>query len=192
MTKKFSDAELSTLLSQFNDRNNLAFCKVYEMIYDELFYFTSSVYKDTEVVASDVLHDILIKLWESKSVKFNTLLSLKGYMYISVKNKFRDYISHRKTKDKFSSAMRLTEDYFVSQIAESETLSIVAEAVQALPAECAKVFRMFIDGWEVKEIAESLNKSQSTVYAQKQEAITILKKKFSKDKLLLIMMFINP
>ncbi|MEG0499621.1 MAG: sigma-70 family RNA polymerase sigma factor [Rikenellaceae bacterium] len=152
MAKKISETDLSFLLSRFNDRDNSAFCKIYEIIYDELFYFT----------------------------------------YISVKNKFRDYISHRKCKDKFHDAMRLTDDYFISQIAESETLSIITEAVKALPAECAKVFRMFIDGWEVKDIATSLNKSQSTVYAQKQEAITILKKKFPKDKLLLIMMLVNP
>lgn len=192
MTRKISDTELSLLLSHFNDRDNSAFCEVYEIIYGELFYFTSSVYRDTEIVASDVLHDIFIKLWESKSVKFNTLLSIKGYMYISVKNKFRDYISHRKTKDKFTSTLRVTDDYFVSQIAESETLSIVNEAVEALPAECAKVFRMFIDGWEVKDIAKSLNKSQSTVYAQKQEAINILRRKFPKDKMLLIMLLLNP
>lgn len=192
MLKKLSDKELSSLLLRFNNRDNSAFCEVYEIVYDELFYFTSSVYKDTEVVASDVIHDIFIKLWEARGVKFNSLLSIKGYIYISVKNKFRDYISHRKCKDKFNNAMRLTDDYFVSQIAESETLTIMAEAERCLPTECAKVFRMYIEGWDVKEIAEKLNKSQSTVYAQKTEAITILKKKISKDKFLLIIMLMNP
>lgn len=192
MQRKLSDKELSSLLLRFNNRENSAFCEIYDIIYDELFYFTSSVYKDTEVVASDVIHDIFIKLWEARSVKFNSLLSIKGYIYISVKNKFRDYISHRKCKDKFNSAMRLTDDYFVSQIAESETLTIITEAERCLPAECAKVFRMYLDGWDVKEIALKLNKSQSTVYAQKAEAITILKKKLSKDKFLIIIMLLNP
>lgn len=192
MVRKMDESELSSLLLKFNDRDNGAFCAVYEIIYDELFYFTRSIYIETEIVASDVIHDIFIKLWESRSVKFSSILSIKGYIYIAVKNRFRDYISHRKCKDKFRDSLKLQDDYFVSQIAESETLSIISEVVEILPAECARVFKLFIDGWEVKDIAKKLNKSQSTVYAQKQEAIAILKRKITSDKLLTIMMLMKP
>lgn len=191
MAKKLSDTEIASLLLRFNNRDNLAFCKVYEIVYDELFHFTSSIYKDTEIVASDVIHDIFIKLWESRSVKFDNILSLKGYIYISIKNKFRDYISHCKIKDKFKNNIRHNDDFLLSQIVESETLSIISEAINILPKECAKVFKLFIDGWNVKDIAIKLKKSQSTVYAQKQEAINILKNKLSKDKFLLIMTIIS-
>lgn len=192
MIVNLSETESSALLLKFNDRDNLAFCEVYEIIYDELFYFTKSIYSNTEIVASDVIHDIFIKLWESKNAKFDSLLSIKGYAYIAVKNKFRDYISHQHIKDKFRNNMKLQDDYLVSQIAESETLSIITEAIGILPTECAKVFKLYIDGWEVKDIAKELNKSQSTVYAQKQEAISILKRKLYKDNMLIIMLLLKP
>lgn len=192
MKNNISDKELESLLLNFNNRENLAFSKVYEIIYDELFYFTSNVYRDTEVVASDVIHDIFIKLWENRNVKFSSIVNIKGYIYISVRNKFRDYISHAKIKDKFSHSLKMQDDYMVSQIVESETLSLITDVFKVLPSECAKVFKLFVDGWDAKEIAVKLNKSQSTIYAQKQEAIAIIKRKFSRDKLLFIMILMNP
>lgn len=179
MVTKIGDKELKHLLLNFNSRENSAFCTVYELIYDELFYFTRNIYRDTEIVASDVIHDVFVKLWESRNVKFDTITSIKGYIYVVIRNKFKDYISHNKSKGKFNNSMKLQDDYLVSQIVESETLSIVSEAVKMLPKECAAVFKLFIEGWEVKDIALKLNKAQSTVYAQKQEAISILKRKLT-------------
>lgn len=179
MVVKISDKELDALLLKFNSRENNAFCTIYELIYDELFHFTRNIYRDTEIAASDVIHDVFIKLWESRNVKFDTISSIKGYIYVSIRNKFKDYISHNQCIGKFNNSLKLQDDYLISQIAESETLSIISEAVKLLPKECAEVFKLFIDGWEVKDIAQKLNKAQSTIYAQKQEAISILKQKLT-------------
>jgi RNA polymerase sigma-70 factor (ECF subfamily) len=76
-------------------------------------------------------------------------------------------------------------------IAENEILSVLSSSLDLLPTECAKVFKLCLDGWEIKEIADQLGKSESTVYKQKKEAITILRKKLSKDKLFFLILLIS-
>lgn len=179
------------LLEKFNRRDSKAYSDVYLLFYDPLFLFTNRMYQGTEVDANDVIHDIFINIWERKDLKFNSFDHIKGYIYLSVRNKFKAYISHRKHVDKFATATAVDEEQSVSYMIESETISILNSAIGILPTECAKVLKLFIDGWEIKDIAEKLGKSQSTVYNQKNEAISILKKKFSSNKMFLIISLLS-
>lgn len=167
----------SALLKKFNNRDNNAFGEIYTLLYNELYHFTSRLYRNTEIVAGDVMHDTFVYIWEHSTQRFDGIENLKAYLYISIKNRFRNYLVHQKSVDKFQCETK----NFVSDVVESETLSIINQAINLLPSECAKVFRLHIDGWQVKDIAEKLGKSESTVYAQKQEAISILKKKLPKN-----------
>lgn len=161
------------LLKRFNNRDNMAFGEVYTQLYDELYHFTARLYRETEIAAGDIIHDTFVYVWEHSTQRFEGINNLKAYLYISIKNRFRNYIVHQRSVEKFQYESR----DFISDVVESETLSIIHQAINALPTECARVFRLHLDGWQVKEIAEKLGKSESTVYAQKQEAISTLKKK---------------
>lgn len=183
--------ENSLLLTKFNIRDSEAYGKVYLMFYDPLYLFTTRIFQNTDAVAGDVIHDIFISIWERKDLKFNTLDHIKGYLYLSVRNKFKAYLSHRKHVDKFAQVAALDEEYSVAYIIESETIALLNDAIALLPTECAKVLRLFIEGWEIKEIADTLNKSQSTVYNQKNEAVAILKKKFSLKKMSMIISILS-
>lgn len=185
----YSEEKQALLLKRFNDRESSAFGEVYLLYANELLYFTRRIYSETDVVANDVIHDLFIKIWESDKLKFSSLSNIKGYLLVSTKNYFRDYIKHHKCIGKFNQALLNDEDAFVSQVVENETFSIISQALELLPMECARVFKLCIEGWEVKEIAEKLNKTPSTVYKQKQEAISILKEKLPKDKLFILTFF---
>ncbi len=76
-------------------------------------------------------------------------------------------------------------DYYMIQIAESEVYSWVSEAINLLPSDCAESFRMFIEGYDIKEIAKKLDKPLSTIYSQRTKAISIIKNSNYKDKLFL-------
>lgn len=166
----------TTLLKRFNNRDNTAFGEVYILLYNELHHFTSRLYRETEIAAGDVIHDTFVYIWEHSTQRFEGIENLKAYLFTSIKNRFRNYIVHQKSVEKF----QYENSDFISDVVESETLSIINQAINLLPQECAKVFRLHIDGWQVKDIAEKLGKSESTVYAQKQEAISMLKKKLPK------------
>lgn len=179
------------LLKEFNNRDDIAFGEVYHRFYNDLFHLAAGLYKNSHTDPSDVIQDVFVKLWESSTPKFDNLSSVKGYLYITIKNRFKNHLDHQKSVDKYSNNLKCDRDNFISQIAETETLSILNQAIDILPAECAKVFRLYIEGWDISEIAEKLNKSESTVYAQKQKSITILKQKLSKHSLLVLAQFIK-
>ena len=179
------------LLEQFNKRNSIAFSEVYNLFYNELYHFASRLYQDTEIEASDILHDIFINIWISNKIKFNTLNSIKGYIFIAVKNNFKNYITHKKCVDKYKSEIISDDNLFVVEMVESEIYSFVNQAVSLLPSDCAEIIKYHIEGWNAKEISEKMNISERSVYSKKNEAISILKQKIGKDKLLVLMMLIS-
>lgn len=179
------------LLRKFNDRDTIAFGEIYHRFYNDLHHLTSGLYKNSSVAPNDILQDVFIKLWESKTPQFESLSSIKGYLYVTIKNKFRNYLDHQKSIEKYKDNLKHDRDNFISQIAETETLSILNQAIDLLPSECAKVFRLFIEGWDVSDIAAKLNKSESTVYAQKQKSIAILKEKLSHRTFTMIVQIIK-
>lgn len=182
--------ETQQLIECFNTRENWAFEQIYLLYYDEFYYFSSKLYWDTEIASGDVVQDLFMKIWERKDLRFTSLEHLKGYMYVSIRNGYREYLSHKNVANRYIQAVKMTDDYFISQIVETETLSILSRLTELLPEECAKVFKLYLEGWEVKEIVEKLGKSSSTVYNQRQEAIRILKK-LDLSKLLSIVMSLS-
>ena len=183
---KIDNAELSLLL-RFNSRDESALAELYNLYYDELIYFTNQLFRSSTVEACDVVHDIFLKIWMSENLKFKTLKNIKAYIYVSIKNNFYDYISHNKCVDKFAKISKSDPNNFVSEIMESETLSIISQIDEFLPEDTCKMFKMIIDGWNVKDISTSLGYSKSHVYAKRDDAIKILKDKLYKNSLFLVL-----
>lgn len=183
--------DYTLLVDRFNNRDNSAFEQVYRLLYNELYHFTMKICHDTPIIPNDIIHDIFIKIWEMKERKFANINNLKAYIFIAIKNQFRNYIDHKKSIEKYNENLKIDKYNFVSEIVETETLSIINQAINVLPKECAKVFRLHLDGWQVKDIALHLGKSERTVYIQKQEAISLLKKKLNNKILLLLLLSIK-
>lgn len=185
LKKKYSE---DILLDNFNRRDASAFNDVYEMYYNELIHFARKLFYCTEVSVDDVVQDLFLTIWESKSKKFDSLLGIKAYIYVCIKNKLKNFITHNKYVDTYNKRM-VSDNAFVTNVAESEMLSVISQAIDLLPEECSRVFQLHLDGWDVKDIAEKLNKSESTVYKQKHRAIDILKgKMYSQLSLILTLM----
>lgn len=181
ISHKLNEDEQTLLLIRFNNRDELALGEVYDIFYRELQYFARQLYRETNVQAADVVHDIFIKIWESRKIQFKKLDNIKAYIYISLKNGFSDWLSHNKCVNKYNNSIINNKDCFVTEMVESETMSIISSALNILPKDVAAVFKLIVDGWEVKDIAEELNISQSSVYAKKKEGINILKQKLPRN-----------
>lgn len=111
----------------------------------------------------------------------------KQKLRCKLKNSFKNYVRHQKYIDKYRNDILYNSDYFVVEIVESEVYSLVNHAINLLPSDCANILKLYIDGWDIKDISTFLNKSQRVVYNCKNEAIRILKEKMSCDKLLIFM-----
>ncbi len=175
----------------FNKRDRNAFGDIYDMVYNELFLFTNSLYSATTIDPKDIIQDAFVKLWDRDGLVFKSVSEIKSYLYVSIKNSYKVHYNHQKVTDKAHHEISKDEDYYIVQAAKAEVYSFIGKALNMLPAECAKIFKLFLDGYSVKEIADITGKRESTVYNQKNEAISILRKKLSKDKLMLIMIILG-
>ncbi len=175
------------LLNDFNGRDRYAFGKVYMLFYSELHHFAVKIHQNTEIVANDVLHDIFVNIWQNDKLVFAKLENIKAYVYISIRNQYRNYLIHKKSVDKYRHNISTDEHLFVAEIAESEVYSIINQALDLLPEDCATVFKNLLEGWSIKEIAQKLNKPERTVYSKKAEAVAILKRKLSKKHLFILL-----
>jgi RNA polymerase sigma-70 factor (ECF subfamily) len=179
------------LLKQFNDRDSRGFGEVYLSFHGDLYAFAGKLFQEVSITPDDVIQDIYMYIWEKKDIRFDSLGNIKSYLYVAIKNQYLNHLEHLKRVNEYTQQMLLDEDQFVVMIAENEILSVLSSSLDLLPKECAKVFKLCMEGWEVKEIADKLGKSESTVYKQKNEAITILRKKLSKDKFFFLMLLIS-
>ncbi len=177
-------------LEMINDRDTDEFSRLYEALYNNMYNFAFRIYGGTPVEAKDVINDIFLRTWGNKKIRFQTLESIKPYFIISIRNGYNDYIRHNNRAERYRKTI-LSEQSFAVQVAETEVFSLLSHAMSLLPEQCARVFGLWVKGWTVKEIAQHLDKADSTVYIQKQRAIDILKEKLG-DKALLIIFCVGP
>lgn len=181
-----NDGTLSTL-SKFNDRDSEAFGEIYSLLYKELYYFINSLYKNTVIQPEDIIQDLFFQIWDDKKRKFTSISHLRAFMFVVIKNGYKQHYNHQKFVDKVHHAISADDDYMIFRAAEAEIFSALPPILDMLPEECAKSLKLSLEGWEVKDIAEKLGKQPSTIYNQRKEAISILRKKLSKDMLIVIL-----
>lgn len=151
--------------------------RVFEKHYRELAYFASSILKDKEA-GEDVVQDVFVMLFE-KGFPVEEDEELKAFLYVVVRNRCLDHIKHLKIVEKYQQGNEEKEpsqDSILASIIETETLSILKREIDLLPMECAKVMRLFLFGYNSTEIAQQLGIEPSTVRAQKQRGVSLLKK----------------
>lgn len=179
----------NNLLDLFNKKDRCAIGEIYLKYHKELIIYASSLYRGTEISAEDVVHDIFVSIC-NLTTSFNTLESIKAYAYVSIKNKFKNYISHNKHKEAYTINIQNDEDYDIN-IIESELYSLANEALHLLPKLHADVIKLYIDGWKLPDIATELDKTENHVYKIKYEAIKTLKKKTNKFQLFVLLLLIG-
>ncbi|MEG0499721.1 MAG: sigma-70 family RNA polymerase sigma factor [Rikenellaceae bacterium] len=178
------DNDLQIVLDAFNKKEYCAFEQVYNLLYKDLYYYASSLYKDTVVDYRDVIQDVFLDVWRDKTRKFDSILGLKTFLFVVIRNKFRMYYKHMKVVERANNIIAEDQDLFIVQAAEAEIFSIIPTALNMLPSECAKVMKLFLEGHNVDEIAEMLNKQPSTIYRQRSDALAILRNKLPKNQYL--------
>lgn len=177
------------MIDKFNNREKIAFSRVYIEIFNPLNYFAKRLFYETEIDSKDIVQDIFINIWGSK-YKFKDINHIKSYLYQSIKNKHKDYLKHNNIHNNFSQSAVKLEEYQFSQIIETEVYSILDLAQSVLTPSCAEVLKLYIEGYDIKDISEKLGKSEFTVYGQKRESINILKKHLSNKQLLILLKFL--
>lgn len=182
---------ISILLLKFNNRDSDAFGQIYSLLFKEMYYFHRKLFRNVNTDPEDLIQDLFFKIWNDKRLHFETISKLKSFLFTSISNSCKTQYMKQKTVSNAISSMVMDNDYLVVRAVEAEVYSLVPSILNMLPEDCAKSFKLFIEGYTVKEVAEELNKPLTTIYSQREKAISILKRKISKDTLIITLLLIS-
>lgn len=168
-----------TLLIQIREGNSHAFNLLYDRYFEEIYLHILSKTNDYELT-KDLTHDIFLKIWESRD-KLTSINNLRGYLFISARNKVLDLIAHHKIIDKyyesFIQTYQLTESTDF-KVREKQIEAIINEAIESLPLKMKEIFELSRrQHLSYKEISEKLSISEKTVKTQINNALKKMKQK---------------
>lgn len=150
--------------------DEVAFRKIFDLLFDPLAQFAFSLVKSKEV-ATEVIDDLFIRLWNNRS-SILSIDNLKVYLYTAAKNSALNYLTRtaqRNMSEPFDDIhVELKDDFCPERIMiTNEILNKMRDAVDSLPPRCKIIFKLVReDSLKYKEVAEILNLSVKTVDAQ--------------------------
>lgn len=176
----FRDSIQLTLAFQQGDEKALE--AYFNEFYPALCIYACSFTHDMEI-AKDIASEAFFKTWKYRG-QFVNPGSIRAYLYKVVRGDAAAW--HKKQLRLPTAAISPNleaaspdPDAWTSLV-EAETYRQVYAAIENLPPECRKIFRLlYIEGKKVAEIAKELQLSPSTVKAQKARGLTMLRKRVS-------------
>ena len=160
------------LLESFNRRHPRAFSIVYRMIYRELYLYATRLFESLNVPAEDVIQDIFTDIWLRESVQFPSILYIKTFCFIALKNAYKNKMGYQQRFELESKV----ENEFSEDIEQVELYHSLYESLKFLPDDYATIIRMYLEGWKPEEIATKLGIALQTVYNKRREAVIMLRK----------------
>lgn len=159
--------------------------KGFDFFFRELFpslcFFANHIL-DCRYEAEDITSAAFIKIWKRHS-QFNDAKNIRSYLYQIVRNDCLKFHQQQKrsavtTKEIRYLSARDVENNYEADIIRSEFLGEIYKAINTLPTECRKIFKMlYIQGKSIKEISNELEITTSTIRTQKARGLAVLKQK---------------
>lgn len=170
--------EEQLILQQIRLGDEMAFEKLFHLFYERLARYAWSILEDQDT-AEEIVQDVFVKLWENRTT-IEIQLAIRPYLFKSVHNRCLNLIRHLKVrKDHQESVLLQQDDNHSSVHAQVEVKELkvrIEQAMEKLPPECRKVFRLSrFDELSYKEIAQCLDISVKTVENQMGKALRIMR-----------------
>lgn len=157
----------------------------YENNFAKLWLFASHYVMDKEI-GRDIVHDCFLKFLDNLD-KANAKQSLKGYLYIMVKNRCLNHLRSCKIAD--TNKTQLIEAFILSEddTEDEEIYANLEKYLKKLPDQQRKVIQLKLEGKSRSEIAEIIGVTVSTVDVHIKRSYSFLRNKM--DKLLFFVFF---
>ena len=117
------------LLKSFNRRNPNAFSIVYRMIYRELYLYATRLFDPLNLPAEDVIQDIFTDIWLRESVQFPSILYIKTFCFIALKNAYKNKIKHQGYQQRFELECKVEKE-FTDDIEQVEPIPYLVRIAQ--------------------------------------------------------------
>jgi len=170
-----------------------SFEKVYNAAFKPLVSYAYEITGQNQL-AEEVVQDVFLKIWKNHSVIF-IKGSFKAYLFQAIHNDALNVIRQQKTKKgavnmpsseeiwQFISDNYTVDDNLVESIFSDETEVIIGQAIDELPEQCQRIFRMSrFESLENREISIRLGISENTVKAHIYRALQKIAIALEKEK----------
>ncbi len=155
-----------------------AYCFFFEQYYSILGVFALKYVKE-QAIAEDIVNDVIFELYSSKRV-FLDIVSLKSFLFTSIKNRSLNYLRDRKARERYlhdPQTTNDTEEFFLDTIIEEEIYFLMQKALTELPDKIRKIYKLSLSGESNEAIATQLNLTVDSVKAYKKRGKQMLKEK---------------
>lgn len=178
----------STLFQSLTMGDEKAYEALFHLYFPRLYAFSYKILNDSGL-AKDVVQNVFIKIWETRS-SFN-FDHPEAFIYQMVRNASLNYIRHLKVVDNLKLKVKdqyLGEElYYIDLVGNDPYILIekelevrIQEVMESLPNRCLAVFRLSrLEGMKNLEIAARLGISIKTVEKQISKALQIYRHNFA-------------
>lgn len=175
-------SKLSTekeLINRFQQGDALAFNTIYNRYYSSLRYFAHRLICRKQE-AERIAIETFIKLYRLCG-NFENMAGIRAFLYVTARNACYDYLSysHRKPALDNEDMISWTEqeqEPATGNAAGNTLLKAIVEAVENLPEECGKVFKMaYVQGLKTMDIARLLALPEQAVRTCRRRSIKLLR-----------------
>ena len=155
-----------------------AFGQLFKLYYQEACRYVARLIKDEDTI-EEIVQSTFVNLWEKRDM-INPDISFKSYLLRSTYNTALNYLKHRKVMATYVNTKQdtfgISKQNYVSHQPDFEIQNRISDALESLPPQCQKVFRMSREeGLKYHEIAEELNISKKTVEVHMGKALKMLR-----------------
>ena len=188
----YTNIEDDVLLIRLKQGDEIAFTNIYER-YNKMLYVLAYKYLKDTFLAEDVVQQVFLKLWESRSL-MTASVHLRNYLYTIAKNMVLNEIRDNATavEKNYELVQRLPlSDNRLNSLLEAEDLKQqFKRTMRELTEQQQKVCRLKIfGGYSNQEVAELMHISVSTVKSHYALGIKYLRSKM-KQLLMVVLAFI--
>lgn len=154
----------------------LDFRKTFDEYYHTLVLFARR-FRLCEEECESIVQDSFVALWENRE-DFPDYLSVRAYLYTTVRGKALNILRHQKIKTDYLSVYGpddALEESQMKAVIEEETQRLLFSAIHALPEQARKIILLNLEGKTNQEIAQVLHLSVDTIKFHKKNAYKILR-----------------
>ncbi len=166
------------IISRIIEDDASAYEKVFHEYYSGLCRYALRFVRDPDQ-AEELVQDTFVKIWQRRK-SLSIRHSLKSYLYQSVRNQCLNFLKHQDIVRDFEQTAPIPLHNDSDTVVLSELEALIVKAVNDLPPERQKIFRMSRDeGLRYSEIADQLGISVKTVENQIGRALKYLREELA-------------
>jgi RNA polymerase sigma-70 factor (family 1) len=166
-------ASEESAFAKFKEGNEEGLAILFRNYYPVLVVFACKYISND--AADEIVNEAFYKVWEKRHL-INSLSHFRSYLYKIV---YHDCLKAKRstTLQTIDNADEPVDDFdYSAEVIKSETLRLLYQAIDTLPAQCKQVFtHLYVEGKTVRETADEMGIAVSTVKAQKARGLILLK-----------------